>query len=328
MSYRVLSPRRAAFTLIELLVVIAIIGVLIGLLLPAVQKVREAANRVKCENNLKQIGLALHNYHDTFLVFPVGQADSLLQEDSPTGNGYGYHEGWQLFILPYVERSADYQIWQANRSIGNLVIQPDRLVVVIDGAHVCLSRRSSGGKMAIVNMFGTPEGPHSNYVGNAGPTGFGATGGGTNLTGVLYPKSAVRVTDISDGSSNTLLASEILLGPEAGATDTYAAGDRRGRLWNSQMGEQLFTTLYPPNTQNPDYAFGCNPNYPLAPCVPIGAIATGSATSWLQSARSMHANGVNVVLSDGSVRFVGSSVDASVWQDSATRNGGEIPRDF
>ena len=329
MTHCLYSVRRRAFTLIELLVVIAIIGILIGLLLPAVQKVREAANRVKCENNLKQIGLALHNYHDTFLVFPVGQADSLLQEDSPTGNGYGYHEGWQLFILPYVERSADYQLWQSNRSIGTWAIpgllpSPSALTVP---TFICPSD-PLGGKVAVVNEFGQPEGPHSNYVGNAGPTGFGQTGGGTNLAGVLYCKSAVRITDIVDGSSNTLLASEILLGPDAGASDPYVAGDRRGRIWNSQMGEQLFSTLYPPNTQNPDYAFGCNPSYPTAPCVAIGAIAPGSATSYLQSARSNHAGGVNCVLSDGSVRFVPSTVDATVWKEASTRNGGEVPRDF
>jgi prepilin-type N-terminal cleavage/methylation domain-containing protein/prepilin-type processing-associated H-X9-DG protein len=324
------TSRRRAFTLIELLVVIAIIGILIGLLLPAVQKVREAANRMKCSNNLKQMGLALHNYHDTNQTLPNGQAQSLLMEDAPTGNGYGYHEGWQLFILPYMERSADFQIWMANRSIGTWEIPgtlPNNGSALRVPSYICPSD-PLGGKVAIANEYGQPEGPHSNYAGNAGPTAFGQTGGGTKLAGVLFPKSSVRVADITDGTSNTLLASEILLAPDAGATDPYIAGDRRGRIWNAQMGEQLFCTLYPPNTNNPDYAFGCNGSYPLAPCVPVGAIAAGSATSWLASARSMHTGGVNVLLCDGSVRFVSSTVDVSVWQDASTRSGGEIPRDF
>jgi prepilin-type N-terminal cleavage/methylation domain-containing protein/prepilin-type processing-associated H-X9-DG protein len=322
---------RSAFTLIELLVVIAIIGVLIGLLLPAVQKVREAANRMKCSNNLKQIGLALHNYHDTYQVFPPGQVDSLLQEDAIYApSTYGFHEGWELYILGYIERTADFQFWQSERPTVNTWVIPSQLSTpssLIVPTFNCPSDPLAG-KMAIVNEFGTPEGPHSNYVGNAGSTGFGQTAGGTKLNGVLFCKSAVRITDISDGTSNTLLASEILLGPDAGATDTYVAGDRRGRIWNSQMGEQLFSTLYPPNTSNADYAFGCNQSYPAAPCVAIGAIAVGSATSYNHSARSKHANGVNALLGDGSVRFVSSAVDAGVWQDCGTRNGGEIPRDF
>src|SRR5262249_5166374 len=160
---------------------------------------------------------------------------------------YFYHEGWQLFILPYMERSADYQLWMANRSIGTWNI-PGKLLnngsALTVPSYVCPSD-PLGGKVAIANEFGEPEGPHSNYACNAGPTAFGQTGSGTNLTGVLYPKSNVRFADITDGTSNTLLASEILLAPDAGATDYYVAGDRRGRIWNAQIGEQLFCTLYP-----------------------------------------------------------------------------------
>src|SRR6266852_2903879 len=94
---------RLGFTLIELLVVIAIIGVLIGLLLPAVQKARESANRMKCQNNLKQIGLALHNYHDTYKAFPPGYRASVPYTDGATDTGPGW--GWAAFILPYIEQN-------------------------------------------------------------------------------------------------------------------------------------------------------------------------------------------------------------------------------
>ena len=167
------------------------------------------------------------------------------------------------------------------------------------------------------------EGPSSSYVGNAGSTVFGQQNGGTNLNGVIYPTSATRINSITDGTSNTLLASEIIIGLDAGATDQYAAGDRRGRIWNAFSGEQLFSTALPPNTSSPDYAFGCNQNFPAAPCVAAGVIAAGATTTYNQSARSYHPGGVNALLCDGSVVFVSNNVSTAVWLAAGSRNGNE-----
>jgi prepilin-type processing-associated H-X9-DG protein len=191
--------------------------------------------------------------------------------------------------------------------------------------YMCPSDPNAG-KIAQLSMFNQIEGTHSNYAGNAGSTAFGQVGGGTNLNGVLYPKSKVRITEIVDGTSNTMMVSEIIIGPEAGSTDTYNAGDRRGRIWNTYVGEQLFSTLYQPNTTNLDYMFGCHQSFPKAPCNAAGFIAAGSSTSYIQSARSYHTSGVNAALCDGSVRFVTNS--AAGWTVSGSRAGGEVPGDL
>ena len=317
------SRRRTAFTLIELLVVIAIIAILIALLVPAVQKVRAAAAQLQCENNLKQIALALHGYADAYKVLPVGQTAPLIGAN----NGNNQHEGWLLYILPFVDQVPIYELWQANRNtiatweIPQQVFGQNGLAIQVYGCpsdqerlHFALTDSGGGGDA---------EGPSASYVGNAGSTAFGPPGGGTNLNGVLFAESAISLVMITDGTSNTLLASEIILGPmnPSTADDIYASGDRRGRIWNAYSGEQLFSTLNPPNTQVPDVAYGCHQAFMIAPCTPVG---TGTATTnYNLSARSYHSGGVNAALCDGSVRFVANSIAANVWLAAGTRNGNE-----
>ena len=276
MSSTSTSRNRTAFTLIELLVVIAIIAILIALLVPAVQKVRESANRVQCQNNIKQIALGLHTYYDSFHMFPAGQSCPL----SAANNGNGYHEGWLLFILPYIEQLPIYEGWQAHRAaistweIPQQVFNQNGLAIPTYGCpsdplalQFATTDTAAGG--------GDAEGPSASYVGNAGSTAFGQQGGGLLLSGVIYPESATTFYMITDGTSNTLLVSEIMMAPMAGATDQYNSGDRRGRIWNAYSGEQLFSTLNPPNSLVADYAFGCNTGFAAAPCVAANIIAAG-----------------------------------------------------
>jgi prepilin-type N-terminal cleavage/methylation domain-containing protein len=325
MKIRMLPTKRVAFTLIELLVVIAIIAILIALLVPAVQKVRAAAARTQCVNNLKQIALALHGYHDTYKVLPWGQNSQLI---GSANSGSSQHEGWMLSILPFVDQVPMYASWQANRAtvptweMPGLVFQQNGLALSVYGCpsdpeklHFAPTDVGGGGQA---------EGPSASYVGNAGNTAFGAAGGGTNLSGVLYPMSAIKLIAITDGTSNTLFVSEIILGPmsSSNADDAYDSGDRRGRIWNAYAGEQLFSTLNPPNSLVADIAYGCHQAFAIAPCTPVGTGGTANRPYNL-TARSYHSGGINAALCDGTVRFVATNIAANVWQAAGTRAGNE-----
>src|SRR5262245_6551315 len=186
--------RRGAFTLIELLVVIAIIAVLVGLLLPAVQKVREAANRLQCNNNLKQIGLALHNYHDRMGTFPPGYASAVAADGSDLGPGWG----WAAFLLGDLEQGNLQKQIQFNADIGNAVnalarVQSLRILrCPSDPAPQTFTTATNPVVVALANyvgVFGTAEEITDN------------PGGGN---GVFYRNSRIRMADIIDGTSNTL----------------------------------------------------------------------------------------------------------------------------
>jgi prepilin-type N-terminal cleavage/methylation domain-containing protein/prepilin-type processing-associated H-X9-DG protein len=322
------SPRRPAFTLIELLVVIAIIAVLIGLLLPAVQKVREAAARGQCANNLKQIGLALHNYHDTNATFPPGQWCPNITENGPT---YHYNRGcWFQNILPHVEQDNLYQqitAWdQANlNTVHYMCAAPGHETVL--KTFMCPSDPNAGKVMTQWNgpgtgpSNGTPQssqGFHGNYVLCSGNDAFNPSysPNGSNLNGIFYVHSQVRIVDIKDGTANTLLSSEINLVPDNLTGGGCCQGnDLRGRYYNSYFGDTMFTTQQPPNTTVSDVTDLCL-SQPYAPC-------TQSNSQALHFARSRHTSGVNAGLADGSVRFISNNVNAQVYLNLGTRAGGE-----
>ncbi|MCE9561199.1 MAG: DUF1559 domain-containing protein [Planctomycetes bacterium] len=301
----IIRPNHRGFTLIELLVVIAIIAILIGLLLPAVQKVREASARATCSNNIKQVALGLHAHHDVYLLFPMGQQVTLGTNNPTNGNN---RQCWEQPLLPYIEQGPLYAQIQAS--------QPTVLTFSITGVDskikslMCPSDPNAGKN---VTVPGNAQGFHGNYVLCAGSTLFGDSGatGGIALNGMFYCLSKTKMGDVTDGTSNTLMGSEVLIAQD---TTTH---DLRGRYNNTWQGNTLFSTLYPPNTTVGDRSDYCN-TIPKAPCQGLGG------TSTVQSARSMHTGGVNAVMADGSVRFVRDGVTLSTWQNAGTRAGGEV----
>ena len=323
-----LSPSRprSAFTLIELLVVIAIIAVLIALLVPAVQKVRESANRAQCENNLKQLALGNHSYHDVNKMFPNG-----FLSNNPTNNG-GVRMNWALWILPYIEQTNSYQQVMAQYNSGSFVLYAACSQIPIS-TFECPSdplMGKMGGGPGADPLSSDGEGFHANYAACA--TGLGnTTTGGVTLTpndGVIYPGSTTRISQITDGTSNTLLLSEHILVPDATAAQNTANSaqywDTRGRMYNALNGaEMLFTSGLTPNTTVSDYLSRCNSFNPvaMAPCI-VGGNAAGQEVMF---ARSYHPGGVNAALCDGSVRFVTNGISQSTFSAAGTKAGGETP---
>ena len=325
--------RRLAFTLIELLVVNAIMAILIGLLLPAVQKVRDAAARLRCQNNLKQMGLAAHGYHDANGWLPPGVA-----QPGPDGRTTG------LFVelLPYLEQASVANRWNysnANANYGN-----DTTVAAIPIAmYVC----PVAGVDANPIRFGSEARGVVTYAGNAGTRAFPsfrATNDGLFGYSTASSRSAVRLTDVTDGLTNTLLIGERNIGD--GALDSYQnapldetpypplASLSSFAAWAGIPGPNagagtLAGAGRPLNYSHPTpYIPPPPPDPPIYPPPPPPKVpwATLSIREWdrISAYGSRHTGGVNFALGDGSVRFVRLSLDGLVLQQLSTRSGGEV----
>ena len=296
---------------------IAIIAILIGLLLPAVQKVREAAARAKCSNNLKQLALGLHNHHDAILTFPPGQFNDFYRNDPPWIRGCWIHP-----TLPYIEQGNLYAQFEAQVQGNGWALfgnnGPNKSTII--SPLVCPSDPNSPKTQTrdtntVNGVAGVVQGLHTNYVANAGSTVYGQVG--TNLNGMFFVKSKTRITDATDGSSNTLMLSEILLVPDT------TTNDLRGRYCNSWYGNSWFGTLRTPNTTVADVVGYQGISTTFAP----STVVTATPNAFL-AARSRHTGGVNAAMCDGSIRFVRTAVDALVWLNAGTRSGGEVPGEF
>jgi prepilin-type N-terminal cleavage/methylation domain-containing protein/prepilin-type processing-associated H-X9-DG protein len=310
---------RSAFTLIELLVVIGIIAVLISLLVPAVQKVREAANGAACRNNLKQLGLAMHAYHDARGRLPDGGIDHF------SGN-------WQVTILPFIEQNNLYLLYQGYGTAQS-VIQPANIANVT-GKQLTLCTCPSD--IPAVTAGATYDRcSYHNYAVNFGNTAVGDSATGNTVmdvqptwNGYVYRGAPFRfnqpqrLTDVTDGTSNTLLMAEVIQGQGM---------DVRGYTWWGDGGG--FVTSLLPNDPAGDYVnhTWCNPHPPNPPAqaATCGSFTTtGGVQVRAFAARSRHTAGVNVALCDGSVRFVSNSIDALTWQYLGTSQGGEVIGDY
>jgi prepilin-type N-terminal cleavage/methylation domain-containing protein/prepilin-type processing-associated H-X9-DG protein len=315
------APRRG-FTLIELLVVVAIIAILIGLLIPAVSKVKESANKSSCSNNLKQLGLALATYHNTYNQFPPGQFNALTT-NSPAWN----RACWIHFLLPNIDQGNLYNVYalvgnstnQTMASVAGNGVVINTLICPSDGNSPKLIARDAGTTFTTSNgaVINT-QGMHANYVGCSGNTFFGQM---TGLNGVFYVQSMTKQSSITDGQSTTLILSEILVVPDVPSLAAGSGGnDMRGRYCNSWEGNNLFSTLYLPNTSIPDVQGYDGISKTYAPFTK-GAYPGGLANNL--SARSNHLGGVNGLFVDGHVTLIPNNINLAVYQALGTIAGGE-----
>jgi prepilin-type N-terminal cleavage/methylation domain-containing protein/prepilin-type processing-associated H-X9-DG protein len=352
--------KRAGFTLIELLVVIAIIAVLIALLLPAVQAAREAARRSQCVNNLKQLGLAVHNYVQQNNVLPL---QSMYPASADVSWGWSY--GWPLGLLPNLEQASMFNAFNFSTglfgnsptpnfaSLGNTTVAYAQLNVLL-----C---PSDGSNKRPAAPYGT-----TNYVGNMGGPGVIAA-----MTGTIVPNGsfisgwgdsqnfgAIGLESIRDGTSNTALFSERLIGINGGpkvrldSTDAKRAifNGTQGAAWKSGPAAALqfvqgckslpgstlseksdangyvWCASYPWHVAVNDYTHFTPPNSISCqnPSEYFGSWLTFVGPTGAAPPMSNHPGGVNLCFSDGSVRFVKDTVNLQAWWGIGTRNGGEV----
>jgi prepilin-type N-terminal cleavage/methylation domain-containing protein/prepilin-type processing-associated H-X9-DG protein len=340
---------RRGFTLIELLVVIAIIAILIGLLLPAVQKIREAANRMKCSNNMKQIALANMNYESAYGTFMPGV--------SRTGCCWGT---WMIPVMPYMEQDNLFKVYinfggndttgprysggvnggVANKRISSLLCPSDRAKNWNNNAALTMHNYVLNAGNSNFYQVSTPVGCTGDTIGTNGCVTFGgapfgwyedpdalAAGGDASppLYGSQSPDLArIRpraIAEITDGTSNTLCVSEVITAPRG-------ADDIRGfTWWGGGAGFVTYQTPNNPTATDVMTGGGCGPDTfqpAIFPCT------TGSTSTLprMQLARSRHTQGVNAALCDGSVRFIRNSISVATWRALGSASGGEVLADY
>lgn len=312
------TRHRSGFTLIELLVVIAIIAILVALLLPAVQQAREAARRSSCKNNLKQIGLALHNYHDTYFMFPpgwVGATSSPQQhhtgmEDPTAPADFSNGFSWATFILPMMEQGPLYDQVNFNQQIkigGNLAV-----IATTMPAYQCPSDPKPGnfsindGTNDIIlatsnymGVFGTRDLEECEINGSAGHVTAGQQ---CAADGLFFHNSALKMRDVTDGTSNTIMVGERTTFVDASVSPPEIFyGTWAGIVTGTEEAAARFIghAEHPPNENEHPEDFG-----------------------------SSHRGGAQFILADGSVHFISENIDEGLFQGLATRGQGEVVGEF
>lgn len=325
---------RCGFTLVELLVVIAIIGVLVALLLPAVQAAREAARRMSCANNLRQLGIATHNFHDTHGALPSSW------QAPKTYDGTATADGWSILaqILPFIEQQNLHQHVNFEASYNGQVLTgtTDRVSAQKVKSFICPSETK-----AMVRMNGaTPEHFPLNYGANLGTWMVFNPATREGGDGAFRTMHRTPMAAITDGTSSTVAFAEVKAytpyfrdaggAPTMPASPAAVAGlggsfkpDTGHTEWvDGRVHQTGFTAVFTPNTKVPYTSGGITYD------VDWNSQREGNSTSNVSYAavtsRSYHPAGVNAAMMDGSVQFIASTIDLTIWRAMATRNGGEV----
>lgn len=312
--------KRAGFTLVELLVVIAIIGILVGLLLPAVQAAREAARRMQCSNNLKQIGLALHNYESTYKRFPMANVVNFFSTTDLRGDGWTWHSR----ILPYIEQTSLYD--QVSSVMGT------------DAGTQNSARQILAGRTTRISTFQCPTHPDGTNT-NTSKNGYqlstynGVCGTitsnndqadqqsdvGYNNNGMFFLNSRVKFADVTDGTTNTFLIAEVqddLGGANTGALPNSSRWRGSDRRYNFSAGGDGN-----PPTDISEYVIGMENDDPINANT---RDANGHFNNDGEYAGSYHTGGCQFALTDGSVRFVSENINMPTYRALASRSNGEV----
>ena len=335
------SLRRSAFTLVELLVVIAIIGVLVALLLPAVQAAREAARRSQCQNNMKQVGIAIHNFHDVMLIFPPGaSADKAPWKTPPTAANAHWGSSWMVHLLAYIEQTSILDKWQFSGQSG---WQNSNNNATIKGLKIGVYRCPSTALPQLNPYTATLPGAggtgimYTSYVAISGSaTDSGVLTYASNIVstrGVMFGNSMVRMGQITDGTSNTILVGEqsdhlrnaqnqVILGGTFGGASRIAVTCQgpdgwiqgcvlnvpTGNVGNADVVYNCATIRYPINRKGMTLnAGGCHDN--IGNNIPLS---------------SLHPGGCNLIFGDGSVRFWTNSTPIQTLSFAACRDDGQV----
>lgn len=345
------NPRKLGFTLVELLVVIAIIGVLVALLLPAVQAAREAARRSQCTNNLKQIALGILNYESQKGHLPRGTYNYIDSTANGTAPPYGSYDGinsstvsskekfdrrcWFHDMLPFIEQQSlseqfekfmgTPQSWgpyqtafdfpQASTIVSTFMCPSDGVNPKLRTFHFANSQPTQGFSGNYVGCAGSYylnrlRDDHPDYAAYHDKPRISST----LVDGMLIGPVNIKLSQCSDGTSNTALLSEIRLVEDARGNDS------RGRYYNPAHGGVLFTTMEPPNTARGDELPWVSELNDVT-MAPMNVVAEGDF--YFSSARSYHPGGANLARADGSIELVSEDVDRLAYEALGSRNRGE-----
>lgn len=317
----VLARKSSAFTLVELLVVIAIIGILIALLLPAVQAAREAARRSQCSNNLKQIGLAMHNYHDTLKSFPSGMINGRSLTDV-TATGWA----WGALLLPFAEQGSLHDKLVVKHRVDETNATMLGLLRTVIPGYLCPSDTHSDPSQndhisSMVQITGTSTTAIglSNYVAVAGSliSLDRSSSGIFNHNGMFFSNSSIRMRHIVDGTSNTCMVTER-------DSNKSKTGD------GNHMGGNWAATTSPPGVDSENWNHTNYDAYQTLVCfrATYGSLNGTGVRDDRRAPASRHPGGLHFLLADGSVRFISETLDVQTYYNLGSRNDGEVLGEF